>query len=132
MDERGMDAGEATMAAAADGMGVQASPASQEQRAIHLAHLTLLHVAPPRFVSVAAEAGYDGVSLHLTPPRLSDPGAVSYPMLGNGSVMALWLLWGYPNVPGAAALSVLLIVFLAIFITPLQIYVSRLTDRASV
>ncbi len=45
---------------------------------------------------------------------------------------ALWLLWGYPNVPGAAALSVLLIVFLAIFITPLQIYVSRLTDRASV
>jgi iron(III) transport system permease protein len=44
---------------------------------------------------------------------------------------ALWLLWGYPNVPGAAALSVLLIVFLGLFITPLQIYVSRITDRAS-
>jgi iron(III) transport system permease protein len=43
---------------------------------------------------------------------------------------ALWLLWGYPNVPGAAALSVLLIVFLALFITPMQVYVSRLTDRA--
>lgn len=43
---------------------------------------------------------------------------------------ALWLLWGYPNVPGAAALSVVLVVFLALFITPLQIYVSRLTDRA--
>ncbi len=87
MDERGMDAGEATMAAAADGMVVQSTPSSQEARAIHLAHLTLLHVAPPQFVSVAAETGYDGVSLHLTPPRLSDPGAVSYPMLGNGSVM---------------------------------------------
>jgi len=44
---------------------------------------------------------------------------------------ALWLLWGYPNVPGAAALSVLLIVFLAVFITPLQLYVSRITDEAS-
>lgn len=44
---------------------------------------------------------------------------------------ALWLLWGYPNVPGAAALSVLLVVFLAVFITPLQLYVSRITDEAS-
>ena len=44
---------------------------------------------------------------------------------------ALWLLWGYPNVPGAAALSVLLIFFLALVITPLQIYVSRISDRAS-
>lgn len=43
---------------------------------------------------------------------------------------ALWLLWGYPNVPGAAALSVILIVFLALFITPLQIYVSRISDRS--
>ncbi len=41
---------------------------------------------------------------------------------------ALWLLWGYPNVPGAAALSVMLMVFLALFITPLQVYVSRMTD----
>ena len=44
---------------------------------------------------------------------------------------ALWLLWGYPNIPGAAALSVMLVVFLALFITPLQVYVSRMTDRAS-
>src|SRR5690606_9556337 len=44
---------------------------------------------------------------------------------------ALWLLWGYPNVPGAAALSVLLVISLALFITPLQAYVSRATDRAA-
>jgi sugar phosphate isomerase/epimerase len=56
-------------------------------RPFYLAHLTLLHLAPPRFVTVAAEAGYDGVSLHLTPPGLSDPGALSYPMLGSTSVM---------------------------------------------
>lgn len=87
MDERGIDAGEATVAAAVDGIGVQSSPGVQDRRTVHLAHLTLLHMAPPQFVSVAAQAGYDGVSLHLTPPRLSDPGAVSYPMLGNASVM---------------------------------------------
>ena len=62
-------------------------PVRRNHRPLYLAHLTLLHVAPPRFVSVAADAGYDGVSLHLTPPRLSDVGAVSYPMLGAGSVM---------------------------------------------
>ena len=56
-------------------------------RPFYLAHLTLLHLAPPRFVTVAAEAGFDGVSLHLTPPGLSDPGALSYPMLGASSVM---------------------------------------------
>lgn len=39
---------------------------------------------------------------------------------------ALWLIWGYPNVPAAAALSVLIVVFLACFLTPLQFYVSRL------
>ncbi len=61
--------------------------ARRDHRPLYLAHLTLLHVAPPRFVAVAADAGYDGVSLHLTPPRMSDVGAVSYPMLGSGSVM---------------------------------------------
>lgn len=59
----------------------------QGHRPFYLAHLTLLHLAPPRFVTVAAEAGYDGVSLHLTPPGLSDPGALSYPMLGSGNAM---------------------------------------------
>jgi iron(III) transport system permease protein len=43
---------------------------------------------------------------------------------------ALWLIWGYPNIPGAAALSVVMIIFLAAFLTPLQIYVSNLGDKA--
>ena len=43
-------------------------------RRLLLAHLTLLHVAPPVLVSNAAAAGYDGVSLHVsqTPPGSDD------------------------------------------------------------
>ncbi len=41
---------------------------------------------------------------------------------------ALWLIWGYPDVPGASALSVVLVVFLGLIVTPLQIWISR-TDR---
>jgi iron(III) transport system permease protein len=44
---------------------------------------------------------------------------------------ALWLIWGYPNVPSAAALSVLIVVFLAMFLTPLQYYVSNLGRRTA-
>ena len=44
---------------------------------------------------------------------------------------ALWLMWGYPNVPGAAALSVLLVALLAIVVTPLQIYMSKLDERSA-
>jgi iron(III) transport system permease protein len=44
---------------------------------------------------------------------------------------ALWLIWGYPNVPGAAALSVILVMFLALVVTPLQLYISRLDARAT-
>ena len=44
---------------------------------------------------------------------------------------ALWLIWGYPNVPSAAALSVLIVVFLALFLTPLQYYVSNLGRRTA-
>jgi iron(III) transport system permease protein len=44
---------------------------------------------------------------------------------------ALWLTWGYPNVPGAAALSVILVGFLALVVTPLQLYISRLDARAA-
>jgi iron(III) transport system permease protein len=44
---------------------------------------------------------------------------------------ALWLTWGYPNVPGAAALAVILVMFLAAVVTPLQIYISRLDLRTS-
>ncbi len=44
---------------------------------------------------------------------------------------ALWLIWGYPNVPGASALAVVIVLFLAVFVTPLQMWVSRLEDRGS-
>jgi iron(III) transport system permease protein len=42
---------------------------------------------------------------------------------------ALWLMWGYPDVPGAAALSIILVVLLAAVVTPLQIYMSKLDER---
>lgn len=63
-----------------------ASSGSRRQRPLLLAHLTLLHVAPPEFVSIAAEAGYDGVSLHVSQPPAGDDG-VRYPMLGPRSAM---------------------------------------------
>ncbi|AOB28859.1 MULTISPECIES: ABC transporter permease [Bordetella] len=44
---------------------------------------------------------------------------------------ALWLLWGYPDVPGAAALSVVLIVLLAAVVMPLQVYMARVDERNS-
>ncbi|MDB6002949.1 MAG: iron(III)-transport system permease, partial [Rhizobacter sp.] len=44
---------------------------------------------------------------------------------------ALWLIWGYPNVPAASALSILIVVFLAVFLTPLQFYVSNLGRKAT-
>ena len=56
------------------------------RRQLLLAHLTLLHVAPPEFVSIAAEAGYDGVSLHVSQPPPGEAG-VRYPMLGQDSAM---------------------------------------------
>ncbi|WP_025518218.1 ABC transporter permease [Bordetella trematum] len=42
---------------------------------------------------------------------------------------ALWLLWGYPDVPGAAALSIVLIVLLAAVVMPMQIYMARVDER---
>jgi sugar phosphate isomerase/epimerase len=59
---------------------------ARARRQLLLAHLTLLHVAPPEFVSVAAEAGYDGVSLHVSQPPPGEEG-VRYPMLGPRSAM---------------------------------------------
>ena len=44
---------------------------------------------------------------------------------------ALWLIWGYPNVPLAAALSVLIVIFLALFLTPLLFYASNLGRRTA-
>lgn len=42
---------------------------------------------------------------------------------------ALWLIWGYPNVPGAAALSIVMVLFLIMFLTPIQLWVSRMDQR---
>lgn len=42
---------------------------------------------------------------------------------------SLWLIWGYPDVPGAAALSILLVVILALVVTPLQVYMARLDEE---
>lgn len=53
-------------------------------RPLLLAHLTLLHVQPPRMIELAAAAGYDGVSLHLA-QEASANGAPAYSMLGYGS-----------------------------------------------
>lgn len=55
-------------------------------RRLLLAHLTLLHVAPPELVSIAAAAGYNGVSLHVSQPPPGEEG-VRYPMLGARSPM---------------------------------------------
>jgi iron(III) transport system permease protein len=44
---------------------------------------------------------------------------------------ALWLTWGYPNVPGAAALSIVLVVVLAAVVTPLQLYIARLDAKTA-
>lgn len=79
--------GELAASGARDYLEQKAFTVAQGRRALFLAHLTLLHLAPPRFVTIAAEAGFQGVSLHLTTPAIADPGAVSYPMLGSGSVM---------------------------------------------
>jgi sugar phosphate isomerase/epimerase len=61
--------------------------ALRRRRPLLLAHLTLLHVPPPDLVNIAARAGYDGVSLLVSPPSPNDRAAVSYPMLGTESAM---------------------------------------------
>jgi len=42
---------------------------------------------------------------------------------------SLWLIWGYPDVPGAAALSILLVIVLALVVIPLQVYMARLDEE---
>lgn len=44
---------------------------------------------------------------------------------------ALWLMWGYPDVPGAAALSMILVLILAMVVTPMQVYMARLDQKNS-
>jgi len=43
---------------------------------------------------------------------------------------ALWLMWGYPDVPGAAALSIVLVLILTVFVTPMQIYMAKTEERS--
>lgn len=43
---------------------------------------------------------------------------------------ALWLMWGYPDIPGASALAILLVVVLAIVVTPLQIYMAKVDAKS--
>jgi len=47
-------------------------------RIFSLAHLTLLHVAPPELVTIAARTGYQQVGLRLLP---SSPGSIAYPLM---------------------------------------------------
>ena len=49
-----------------------------------LCYLTLPHLLPPAFISVAAQAGYHGVSLRLIPIR-NQP---ELPMFGNSALLA--------------------------------------------
>jgi len=44
---------------------------------------------------------------------------------------SLWVIWGYPDVPGAAALSILLVLILAAVVTPLQVYMAKLDERST-
>lgn len=44
---------------------------------------------------------------------------------------ALWMIWGYPNVSLAAALSIVMVLFLAVFVTPLQVYLARLDAKGA-
>jgi sugar phosphate isomerase/epimerase len=46
-------------------------------RPLGLAHLTLLHCAPPRLIETAASAGFQAISLRLYPAA---PGGLAYPM----------------------------------------------------
>jgi len=47
-------------------------------RIFSLAHLTLLHVAPPELVTIAARTGYQQVGLRLLP---SSPRSIAYPLM---------------------------------------------------
>lgn len=52
-----------------------------------LAHLTLLHVPPPQLVDIAARAGYEALTLHITPPLPGLGAQICYPMLGASPML---------------------------------------------
>lgn len=53
---------------------------SASARTLSLAHLSLVDVAPPRLVEIAAEAGFDAVGLRLWPARDDE---ARWPLLGD-------------------------------------------------
>lgn len=55
-------------------------------RDLVLAHLTLPHLLPPDFISIAAETGFQGVSLRLIPA--SPPEEEQLPMFGSSPLLA--------------------------------------------
>ncbi|MGH3295292.1 MAG: sugar phosphate isomerase/epimerase family protein [Trebonia sp.] len=55
------------------------------KRAIGLEHLTLLDIAPPEFVSLAAAAGFDAVGLRIAPVV---PGEETWPMSPGSPMLA--------------------------------------------
>lgn len=55
-------------------------------RDLVLAHLTLPHLLPPDFISMAAETGFQGVSLRLIPA--SPPEEEQLPMFGSSPLLA--------------------------------------------
>jgi iron(III) transport system permease protein len=49
-------------------------------------------------------------------------------LMTTGNVVissALWLMWGFPNIPGASALAMLMIVGLMLLVVPIQIHATR-------
>ena len=68
------------------GRGPERAEASAgRHRAVGLEHLTLLDVAPPEFVTLAAGAGFDAVGLRIAPVSL---GEESWPMSPGSPMLA--------------------------------------------
>ncbi len=51
---------------------------------LSLAHMCVLELTPPEMVTAAAEAGFSGINLRLSPARETDP---IYPMIGDTPMM---------------------------------------------
>ena len=66
--------------------GTSDLPANPGGRDFVLCHLTLPHLLPPEFISAAAEAGYQGVSLRLIPAN--PPDERQLPMFGASPLLA--------------------------------------------
>jgi hypothetical protein len=69
------------------------------ERATGLEHLTMLDIAPPEFVSLAAGAGFDAVSLRIAPVT---PREEAWP-LGPGSPMLAQTVRRSVEAPSAPA-----------------------------